>query len=76
MDSKGKILKPSIHDKVGYGPGDEISEYYPFQELLGKEEHDVLHRSTQYFANSDLFNSLLGGEQGQTEKPQTCNEDG
>ena len=44
-------------------------------EIAGEQRHDLSHRCTEHFADSDFFCTARGGINHETEQSQTTNED-
>jgi hypothetical protein len=64
----GELLKPSIHGKIGKGPGDDVGEDNPFRETFGEMQNNVWDRCTQDLPDAYLLGFQISHEGSQAEQ--------
>jgi hypothetical protein len=63
-----EVSDPRPHRHMRDGPGDEVGQEDPSQEMPGEQGGDRSRRRAQHLADADLLGLLLGGEGGQPER--------
>ena len=59
IHSIGKVLQPTIHNKIGQRPADDIGDEHPFCEFSYQEHGHIRSRCPQDLPDADLLGPLF-----------------